>query len=139
MAPSLVIDASLALAWCFDDEMDDYADGVLGSLRDRRGVAPGIWPLEVANAMLMAERRGRLDEGDTHEIVALVRALPIVVVPDPPGRSTTAVMDLARTHRLTAYDATYLDLAIRERLPIATLDSRLRTAAQDAGVLLYEP
>jgi predicted nucleic acid-binding protein len=129
-----VVDASVALAWPFEDEASDYAVNVLRRLREDRGVVPPIWPLEVANGLLVGERRGRLSRAKAARAVELLCELPIVVDELDAETALGAVLDLARTHGLTAYDATYLELAMREGLPLATQDDALRSAAEQAGV-----
>lgn len=131
-----VVDASITLAWCFTDESSPHADEVLGRLGHDEAVAPAIWPLEVANGLLTAERRGRLDAAEMPRLRELLVALPVrvetVLLADALGR----VLDAARTLELTAYDAAYLDLAARRGLAIATLDQRLQSACERAGIEL---
>jgi predicted nucleic acid-binding protein len=129
-----VLDASVTLGWCFEDEAGEYADSALEALSDDTAVAPAVWPLEVANGLVVAERRGRLVPAQTARFCALLPALPIEV--EPGGLTTTLALlvPLARDHGLSVYDAAYLDLAARRGLPLATLDARLRAAALAAGV-----
>ncbi len=133
-----VIDASVALAWHFDDEPSDYADRVLERLREDQSLVPAIWLLEVANALVVAERRGRLTSAKVARAVELFLELPIspqdIVAPLALG----PVLDLARAQGLSAYDAAYLELAMREGLPLATQDGRLRAAAGRVGVPLVD-
>jgi predicted nucleic acid-binding protein len=132
-----VIDASIVLSWCFADEADDYADAVLGSLAWSSAVAPAVWPLEIGNALLVAERRKRLCQADSARFLALLDELPITVEPEPPRRMLREIMALAREKKLSTYDASYLDLAMRAGLPLATNDSPLRAAAKKARVELH--
>lgn len=134
-----VLDCSVTMAWCFDDEATPYTDGVGDSLADRSAVVPSIWPLEAANAAIMGERRKRLDEARSQRFFVLLDALPITVDDETSGRAFSDIVHLARTHQLTAYDAAYLELAIRRGLSLACLDGKLKTAAQAAGVSLYTP
>ena len=131
---SFVVDASVALAWCFDDEATGATDALLGRAAAEGVVVPALWFLEVANALLTAERRGRLTPAQTLEVLTRLAALP--AERDSVAVSPTAVLALARAQRLTAYDAAYLELAIRRELPLATLDEELRRAGQAAGVPL---
>ena len=133
-----VIDNSVLVAWALD-EQSEYADAVGGRLGDAVVLAPALWPLEFANTLLVAERRGRLTEARASQLRDQVSGLGIVVVPDHPPRVLTDVLALARRHGLTVYDASYLDLAMRECVPLATLDDRLAGAARRAGVPLVEP
>jgi predicted nucleic acid-binding protein len=135
---SFVVDASIALAWHFEDEVSEYADRILDRLREDRAAAPSIWPLEVANALLVAERRGRLSPARVARAVELLLELPVSIHDTAADLALGPVLDLARTHGLSAYDAAYLELAMREGLPLATQDEALRAAAQRVGVPLME-
>lgn len=131
---TFVIDASITLAWCFDDEASPAADAVLERLERETALAPAHWPLEVANALRTAERRGRLGEADLSRLRVLLGALPVEIAPLELPTALWGVLDAARAHNLTAYDAAYLDLARTRGLSLATADSRLRGACTDAGV-----
>jgi predicted nucleic acid-binding protein len=133
---AFVIDASIALAWCFEDEASPMADGVLSRLEDDEAVAPSIWPLEVANGLRSAERRGRIDEREVPAVVRLLVTLPIEIVPTPLDQALGDVLSLARAVGLSSYDAAYLDLALRRGLPLATADEYLAQAAEATGVEL---
>ena len=133
-----VLDNSVLIAWAFD-EHSDYADAVGGGLTGNRAVVPSLWPLEFSNTLLVAERRRRLTEAEAARIRDHVLGLPIEVMPDQAARIMTEVLALARQHGLTVYDASYLDLAMREGVPLATLDADLVAAAEGVGVPLFEP
>ncbi len=135
--PSLVVDASVTLAWAFEDESSAYSDLVLESLAENKACVPHIWPLEVGNALLVAERRGRLKQADTLQFLALLRQLPIIVENERPEQLLGEVLPLARQQSISTYDATYLYLAMRRGLPLATSDDQLRQAAGRAGVALF--
>jgi predicted nucleic acid-binding protein len=131
-----VIDASVALAWCFVDEASGDADDVLGRLERETALAPAHWPLEVANALRTAERRGRLDATDLPRLRALLAALPVEIAPVELTTAVGGVLEAARTYDLSAYDAAYLDLAAARAIPLATIEGRLRAASARAGVEL---
>jgi predicted nucleic acid-binding protein len=135
---ALVLDGSVALAWCFSDEADPYADAVARKLPDMGAVVPAIWHLEVANAMLVGERRGRCDHADTSSWTAFLASLTIEVDEPSGPRVFTDVVALARAHKLSAYDAAYLELALRRGLPLASLDKPLKAAAASVGVALFD-
>ena len=135
---SFVVDASVALAWHFEDEASEYADRVLERLREDRAAAPSIWSLEVANALLVAERRGRLSPAKVARAVELLLELPISIHDVAAELVLGPVLDLARAHGLSAYDAVYLELAMRQGLPLATQDEALRAATQRVGVPLAD-
>jgi predicted nucleic acid-binding protein len=134
-----VLDCSVTMAWCFDDEATPYTDGVRDSLADMRAVVPSLWPLEVANATIVGKRRKRLDEARSRRFIVLLEALPIGVDDETGRRAFGDIAHLARMHQLSAYDAAYLDLAIRRGLPLACLDGKLKAAASAAGVSLFSP
>jgi predicted nucleic acid-binding protein len=134
-----VLDWSVTLAWCFADEATAFTDGVRDSLANMRAVVPSIWLLEAANATTVGERRGRLDEARSRRFFVLLEALPIIVDKETGTRAFGYIVHLARAHQLSAYDAAYLELAIRRGLPLACLDSKLKTAAAAAGVVLFSP
>ncbi len=131
-----VIDASVVLAWCFADEASDVADRVLQRLEAEEALAPAIWPLEVANALRTADRRGRIDLGDLARVRELLVALPIRVEPLDLSSALGDVTELARSLELSAYDAAYVALAARKGLDLATIDEPLRRACARAGVSL---
>lgn len=127
-----VLDASVALAWCFEDETTPIADALLERLAEDPAITPSLWELEVVNVLLIAERRGRITESQAARFLALLTQLPIHM--DPAGADMGTVLSVGRHHELTAYDAAYLALAEREGIPLATLDAKLRAAARAAGV-----
>jgi predicted nucleic acid-binding protein len=126
-----VIDASVALAWILPDEQARHA---LEQLADDVPISSPVWPLEVANGVLGATRRGRLTESEGEVAAARLRSLGVRAHRVSPAEALDGVAALARAHNLSAYDASYLYVAIRERLPLATIDIRLRQAATAAGV-----
>jgi predicted nucleic acid-binding protein len=139
-AKTFVLDCSLTVAWFFEDEMNRYAQAVEDSLAAAAAaVVPGLWPLEVANALLVGERRSRATEANVTTFLRLLAALPIALDDDTASRAWQQSLHLARSHRLSVYDAAYLELALRQGLPLATLDDRLAAAATAAGVPAYKP
>lgn len=135
----MVIDASIALSWCFEDETSALSDAALQRLALTPAMAPALWPLEVANGLRSAERRGRLDERAIPAATHLLMTLPIdVEEPVDLESAIGRILPMARSLGLSAYDATYLDLASRRGLPLATADDQLAQAAQAAGVELFE-
>ncbi len=137
LRPALVLDASVALTWAFEDEGNDFTDLVLESLVAVKALVPIIWPLEIGNALLVAERRGRFDQAATMQFLTLLWQLPIVVEPERPEQKLGETLALAREHGLSSYDAAYLHLAMRRGLPLATTDQLLQQAAVRAGVPLF--
>jgi len=133
----IVLDNSVVMAWAFEDEADAYCERVLNALREFQALAPPIWPLEVANALWVAERRKRIKRADALRFVRLLQDLPIEVVDSPRGRDVEKLYLLAADHGLSAYDASYLALALSEALPLATRDAGLRKALKKAGGRLF--
>jgi predicted nucleic acid-binding protein len=130
---SFVLDASIVLGWMLPDEDNTAADAVIGRLLEQRAQAPSLLGLEVANALLLAERRGRLARADHEALREAFGTLPIAF----DGFGIDALhraAELARTHRLTLYDAAYLELAIRRGFALASFDTALREAARREGV-----
>ena len=131
---SVVVDASVALAWCFPDETSKEADGILATLKGNAILVPAVWSLEIANALLVGERRKRLKQPEILRFVALLESLPISEDHQTVTDRVNNVLPLARAHGLSAYDAAYLELAIRHNSPLATLDTSLQKAAKRAGI-----
>ena len=131
---AFVLDSSVALSWCFEDEVTEATLRIRERLSTERAVVPSLWLLEVANVLLLGARRGRLTAEAAAEFADLWVGLPIDVV--EPERDIADLMQLAGEHRLTAYDAAYLQVAAARRLPLATLDATLAEAARSAGVAL---
>ena len=133
---TFVVDASVTLAWCFVDEASELAERVLDRLAAEEALAPAIGPLEVANGLRTAERRGRLELADLAQVRELLTALPVQVEGVPLDAALGEVTELARALELTAYDAAYVALAARRGFALATVDERLRRACERAGVEL---
>ena len=134
---SFILDGSVTLVWGFGDENDSYATAILDKMPDLQAFVPNLWRLEVANALLVGERRGRTTPADTAHFLAILGTFPITIDDETVARAWVETMHLARAHKLSAYDASYLELAMRLGLPIATLDEKLKTAATAVGVLLF--
>ena len=133
----VVLDASTALAWCFPDESSDSADAVLVALAGKTILVPSIWPIEIANAVLVGERTKRLRQPEIQRFTALLEGLPMAPDSQTVGEHISNVLPLAREYGLSAYDAAYLELSIRQSSPLATFDRKLQKAARDAGVTLF--
>ena len=135
---NFVLDGSVTMVWGFEDEADDYAEAILERMPDLQAHVPSLWPLEVANALLVGERRRRITSAETARFIAILGAFPITVDDQTVGHAWADTMHLARAHNLSSYDAAYLELAIRLGLPLAALDGKLKTAAGAMGVPLFE-
>lgn len=128
-----VIDASITACWAFSDESDASAAAARARLAVDSAVAPSLWWFEVRNTLIVNERRKRLQEDVSAAFLRLLAALPILIDRSP---HEADVLALARRHRLTVYDAAYLELARRRREPLATLDRKLADAASAESVPL---
>ena len=125
MMNSFVVDNSVVMSWCFKDETNKYGDAVLNRLAESTAIVPPIWPLEVVNMLLVAERRNRLKQVDSVRFITLLSQLPIVVEHEGPEKKMKDLLALGRANNLSSYDAAYLDLSMRKDCPIATLDKKL--------------
>jgi predicted nucleic acid-binding protein len=137
---TFVLDASATLPWCFADEATAVTNALLARLRrGDEAIVPAHWPLEVTNALLVAVRRKRISPQDAHQFLQDLEFLPIGIDATTMNLLRTAVFSLAGQYSLSVYDAAYLKLAIREGLPLATLEDDLRKAAGVAGAFLILP
>lgn len=136
---AFVIDASATLPWCFSDEATEATNALLTRLKaGDEAIVPAHWPFEVANALLIAARRRRISSEDVQRFLEDLEILPIRVDTIAKNLIRQRVYPLAEQYELTVYDAAYLELAIREGLPLATLDNDLRQASRAAGISLVE-
>jgi predicted nucleic acid-binding protein len=137
MGDSFIVDNSVVMSWCFKDQANAYADSVLDTLKATTAYVPSVWPLEVVNVLLAAERGNLISEADSVRFINLLSGLPIFIQDERPERSMTDLLGLARAHDLSSYDASYLDLAMKKGLPLATLDQKLRKAAVAVKLPIY--
>ena len=137
---SLVLDNSVAMRWCFKDGSDSdlmYAEKVLDRLSDTIFLVPNLWHLEAANVVARAQKRQWLTTEQMHEFLELVVQLPLKVDQETAKKAMTETFMLANDHNLSVYDAAYLELALRHRMPLATLDADLRKAASKVNVAIF--
>ena len=130
---TFVVDASVALSWCFQDEQTPAGVALLDRVVAEGAFAPQLWPLETLNGLLTAERRGRIDAVLRRRLVNLLASFPISIDGETSERAWIGTAMLAERHGLTAYDAAYLELALRRSLPLATRDNALIAAANAEG------
>jgi predicted nucleic acid-binding protein len=131
-----VIDASTTACWVFSDESEPVADAARDQLIYDAAFAPSLWWFEVRNAMIVNERRKRIGEDDTVAFLAKLAVLPVVIDRSP---HEADILTLARRHRLSVYDAAYLELARRRGEALATLDRKLAAAAAAESIALIGP
>jgi predicted nucleic acid-binding protein len=133
-----VLDASVTMSWCFPSQANPYSQEVLEALDGTRAIAPEVWLLEVANSLVISERKRRLLRAQSDEFLETLRLLPIDVesVAETPPWIREVIL-IARSNGLSSYDAAYLELAKRRNLPLATRDSALGRAAVRSGVPLF--
>ena len=131
---AFVLDCSVVLAWILPDEGRQTVLSILERLESDRAIVPEVWPLEVANALLIAQRRRRITEKEVARALEDLAALPIQVDQETHRQALQETFSLAIKYRLSSYDAAYLELARRIRIPLATLDTKLRSACKSAGI-----
>ena len=129
-----VLDASIAMTWCYEDEEDPYANAALIALETSQAVVPWVWSLEIANCLMVGERRSRLTEAESFRFLSVLESLNIVMDESSPNHLMDDVLSIGRHHALSSYDACYLELALRKGVPLATLDQRLRETAIQLGL-----
>lgn len=136
---SFVLDCSITMSWCFEDEKTTKGDAILDSLikEEHQALVPSLWSLEVVNVLICGERRGRITAAKVGVFLDFLAELPIHV--DESQKDPHSLFFLSRTYGLSAYDAMYLSLALQEQIPLATLDKKLNAAAKLAGVSLVKP
>src|SRR5271170_2722959 len=130
---AVVVDSSIALTWCFEDEASPETDALFDRVRDDGAFVPGLWHLELSNVLLQAEKRGRISAADVALRLQLIADLPISGDQETTARAWREILTLARTEGLTTYDATYLELAVRRGFPLLTRDNELGAAARRLG------
>ena len=131
---ALVLDCSIAAAWCFEDEASAATDALMERVRDEGALVPALWHWEIANVLTSAVRRKRISAGDAVARLTLLSALPIATDGDAVSRAWRETFLLAQAHALTAYDAAYLELALRTGFDLASKDIDLLNAARAVGV-----
>jgi predicted nucleic acid-binding protein len=134
-----ILDSSVTMAWYFKDEADAYANAVRKALSETRAVVPALWPFEIANILVLGERRRRSTVAEASKWLGYLQFLPIRVDDESAARVWTDILPVARSFNLSAYDAAYLELAIRLGLPLASLDHQLKAMATSAGVAFFKP
>lgn len=133
-----ILDCSVTMAWLFEDEKTRYTEEILKQLTQHaKAVVPPLWYIEVNNVLLVAERRHRVTVVQTQHFWEILRQLPIDMQHQQTHHDIDSILNLGRQYQLSAYDATYLDLAIKLNFPLASLDKALLKAAQNAGVAVY--
>ena len=131
---SIVLDSSATLAWIYADEITEPIRHVFNLITEHGAWVPGLWKLEVANILETGVRRGRHAAAFRDSTLADLALLPISIDAETDRQAWGATLQLSARHRLTLYDAAYLELALRRGLPLASLDAELRAAAQAEGV-----
>lgn len=129
-----VLDASIALSWCFTDESSPLTQSLLKKLENETAWVPSIWPLEIGNILISAERRKRIIYADMIQFLELLGHLPIKIDDDTSSKAFHEILLLAHSEKITTYDASYLELALRRGLPLASKDNALCKAAKYLGV-----
>ena len=133
---SFVLDSSVTLSWCFEDERLEATDALPKQVVESGAEAPSRWPLEFLSALSMAERRRRIDADRRQRLCGFLYDLPVNIDVETASRTRAATSQLATRFKLTLYDAAYLELAQRLNLPLATLGKELRVAGRALGIAL---
>lgn len=136
---NFVLDCSVTMAWCFEDESSEFTVNALRSLEKATAIVPTIWSLEVANVLLLAKKHKRLNEIKAASFIGALSSLPIIIDPSTSFRAMHNIFVLAEESNLTIYDAAYLELALREKIPLLTLDKGLIKAAKKLNINLMLP
>ena len=136
MTDGFVVDTSVALTWLFGEEATPATWAIHDRLTSEPAIVPGLWHLELTNILSIAERKGRVTAVQVYGFIAGILRLDIETDTEAPGRAFSHVLPLCRAHRLTSYDAVYIELALRRGLPLATLDTAMSTAARELGLTL---
>ncbi len=131
-----VLDSSVALSWVLPDESNPAVDTLCDRLTDDVALVPPVWPLEIGNALLVGVKRGRLTSRDLSRLLSEMRALPVEIDSASTARSLEETLGIAQRYDLTTYDASYIELAKRRGVPLATLDHRLRKVCLSAQLTL---
>jgi predicted nucleic acid-binding protein len=135
---ALVVDCSVTMAWCFEGETTEFTEAALDAVANRSAVVPALWALEVANVLALGVRRRLITDAKLAGFRDKLARLAVRLEPVSQERALGSVLSLARRHNLTSYDASYLELAKRLALPLATLDARLIAGAKAEDVPLFD-
>ena len=133
-----IIDNSVVMAWCFEDQASEYSDAILERLKTEKAFVPSIWTLEVVNVLIVAERKKILNRSSSMRFITLLNQLPVTVEYEKNLTHMKDLLNLGRDLTLSSYDAAYLDLAMKRGMPLATLDIKLKKAAQASHVELIQ-
>lgn len=131
---AFVLDCSVTMAWCFADEANEQSDKALSLLTQSKALVPNLWSIEVVNVLSVAERKQRLTAIQSNTFINLLQALPIEIDIHNNGLPNTRVLEISREHQISAYDASYLELAERKNIPLASFDKALCEAAKASGI-----
>ncbi len=136
MSASFIVDCSVAMTWLFKDEVTPHTTKLLQRLESEIALVPALWHLEVTNVIAVAERQGRISPDESDAFISELGKLDIEIDHESATRAFNELLSLCRAYQRTSYDATYLDLALRRKLPLATLDEPLRKSAKKLGIKL---
>lgn len=135
-----IVDASVALCWYFEDQTNAYTEAVFECLaQGDEALVPAVWPLEMVNGLVVAWRQKSIGSDQLEDFITDLKDLPVVVDSQACDRVYSSIFRMSCRHQLSSYDAAYLDLAVFQGLPLATLDKNLRTAARRARIDIFDP
>lgn len=135
-----IVDASVALCWYFEDQTTAYTEAVFECLaQGDEALVPAVWPLEMVNGLVVAWRQKSIRSEQLEDFIADLKDLPIEVDAQGCDRAYSSIFRMSCRYQLSSYDAAYLDLAVFQGLPLATLDKNLRAAARHARIEIFDP
>ncbi len=132
----VVLDCSVTMSWCFEDEHDETSKELLLNLKQQPAIVPSIWSVEICNVLYNAEKKKRITKEEINTFIKFLNALPIEVDNINQVRINSELLTLCRNYSLSAYDATYLELALQYNIPIYSFDKQLCAAAVACGILI---
>lgn len=131
-----VLDCSVTMTWCFEDEATESAEHSLALLKEMTAIVPSIWVVEVMNVLRVAERKNRINVSSADHFIRFLNTLPIILDSGLNHFLNTSILAISRKHSLSAYDAAYLEIALRYNIPLVSFDKNLCAAAKKEGVVL---
>jgi len=132
-----VLDCSVTMSWCFEDENTEYSKQILLLLKKIKAIVPCIWPLDVMNVLKVAENKHRITTLKSNAFVNLLNSLPIEIDPNLNCLLNKSILEITRKHSLSAYDAAYLEIAIRQNIPLISFDKKLCEVAKKEGISIF--
>ncbi len=131
-----VLDCSVAVSWCFEDEYSKHAEEILTLLSSMKAIVPSIWPLEVSNVLCMSERHKRINNEKCNKFLDILSSLPIELDMGHTSMFNKRIISITNNQQISAHDASYIELALRYNIPLASFDKKLCVVAKSEGIKL---